>query len=110
MHVTRLSIVDLGFYSKTQTLLATLRIQNQLREESYGSLEAEFFHISWMCKKQTSISHCSTESEIISLDAGLRMDGLFALDLEDGAIEVFTFDKQKQKTNKNMFQETGAER
>ena len=25
-----------------------------------------------MCKKQTSVSHSSTESEIISLDAGLR--------------------------------------
>ena len=30
---------------------------------------------SWMCKKQTSVSHSSTEAEIISLDAGLRMDG-----------------------------------
>ena len=39
--------------------------------------------ISWMCKKQTSASHRSTESEIISLDAGLRMDGLPALDLWD---------------------------
>ena len=40
-----------------------------------------FVPISWMCKKQTSVSHSSTESEIISLDAGLRMDGLLALDL-----------------------------
>ena len=40
-----------------------------------------FVPISWMCKKQTSVSHSSTESEIISLDAGLRMDGLPALDL-----------------------------
>ena len=31
--------------------------------------------VSWMCKKQTSVSHNSTESEIISLDAGLRLDG-----------------------------------
>ena len=34
-----------------------------------------------MCKKQISVSHCSTESEIISLDAGLRLDGIPALDL-----------------------------
>ena len=34
-----------------------------------------------MCKKQTSVSHSSTESEIISLDAGLRFDGAPALDL-----------------------------
>ena len=27
---------------------------------------------SWMCKKQTAVSHSFTESEIISLDAGLR--------------------------------------
>ena len=41
-----------------------------------------------MCKKQTSVSHSSTESEIISLDAGLRMDGIPALDLWDVVIEV----------------------
>ena len=38
---------------------------------------------SWMCKKQTSVSHSSTDSEIISLDAGLRLDGIPALDLWD---------------------------
>ena len=41
-----------------------------------------------MCKKQTSVSHSSTESKIISLDAGLRMDGLLALDLWDIVTEV----------------------
>ena len=40
-----------------------------------------FVPISWMCNKQTSVSHSSTESEIISLDAGLRLDGIPALDL-----------------------------
>ena len=34
-----------------------------------------------MCKKQTAVSHSSTESEIISLDTGLRLDGLPALEL-----------------------------
>ena len=34
-----------------------------------------------MCEKQTSVSHSSTESAIISLDAGLRLDGVPALDL-----------------------------
>ena len=42
-----------------------------------------FVPISWMCKKQTSVSHISTESEIISLDTGLRLDGLPALELWD---------------------------
>ena len=41
-----------------------------------------------MYKKQTSVSHSSTESEIISLDAGLRIDGLLALDLWDVVMEV----------------------
>ena len=36
-----------------------------------------------MCKKQTSVSHSSTESEIISLDAELSLDGTPALDLWD---------------------------
>ena len=31
-----------------------------------------FVPISWMCKKQTAVSHSSTESEIISLDTGLK--------------------------------------
>ena len=31
-----------------------------------------FVPTSWMCKKQTSVSHSSTEDEVISLDAGLR--------------------------------------
>ena len=41
-----------------------------------------------MCKKQTSVSHSSTESEIISLDASLRMDGIPALDLWDLIVTV----------------------
>ena len=35
-----------------------------------------FVPISWMCKRQMSVSHSSTESETISLDAGLRIDAL----------------------------------
>ena len=42
-----------------------------------------------MCKKQTSVSHSSTEAEILSFDAGLRMDGIPTLDLWDLVIEVF---------------------
>ena len=47
-----------------------------------------FVPISWMCKKQTSVSHSSTESEIISLDAGLRLEGIPALDLWDLIVAV----------------------
>ena len=42
-----------------------------------------------MCKKQTTVSHNSTESEIISLDAGLRLDWLPALELWDLIVSVF---------------------
>ena len=47
-----------------------------------------FVPISWMCKKQTSVSHSSTETEIISLDAGLRFDGIPALDSWDLIVSV----------------------
>ena len=43
-----------------------------------------FVPFSCMCKKQTSVSHSSTEY----VDAGLRMDGLPALDVWDIVIEV----------------------
>ena len=36
-----------------------------------------------MSKKQTSVSHSLTEPAVLSLDAGLRMDGIAALDLWD---------------------------
>ena len=49
----------------------------------------KFVLISWMCKKQTAVSHSSTETEIISLDTGLRLDGLLALELWDLIVSVF---------------------
>ena len=48
-----------------------------------------FVPMSWMCKKQTAVSHSSTESEIIFLDTGLRLDGLPALELWDLIVSVF---------------------
>ena len=59
-----------------------------------------FVPISWMCKKQTSVSHSSTESEIISLDAGLRLDGIPALDLWDLIVAVLhgnTYQSHKEQ-------------
>ena len=47
-----------------------------------------FVPISWMCKKQTSVSHSSTESEIISLDTRLKLDGLPALEVWDLIVSV----------------------
>ena len=71
------------------TLREILKTLIQLRVESYVSSEVEHSSPSVGCaKKQISVSHSSTESEIISLDAGLRMDGLLALDVWDVVIEV----------------------
>ncbi len=58
-----------------------------------------FVPISWMCKKQTCFSHSSMESEIISWDAGLRLDGIPALDLWDLIVAV------PGNTNQNRFEQ-----
>ena len=39
-------------------------------------------------KKQAAVSHNFTGSEVISLDAGLRMDGIPALNFWDMVFEV----------------------
>ena len=74
---------------KTPTLREILRNRNLRQVELCAFLEViQLVPISWMCKKQTSVSHSSTESEIISWDAGLRMDGIPALDLWDLIVTV----------------------
>ena len=73
----------------------------------YGS--RTFVPISWMCKKQTSVSHSSTESEIISLDAGVRMEGLPALDLWDLVIEVLRITQRIPKATQACTRETCVE-
>ena len=61
-----------------------------------------FVPISWMCKKQTSVPHSSTESEIISLDAGLRLDGIPALDLWDLIVAVLGNTNQCKKARGDL--------
>ena len=110
MWETRLSIVD-WVSSKTQILLATLRTQNQPRGGEilciFGSRTS--VPITRMCKKQTSVSHSSTESEIISLDACLRMDGLAALGKWDVVIGVLhsskntTINPRSTRNSKSKF-------
>ena len=63
-----------------------------------------FVPISWMCEKQTSVSHRSAEAEFISLDADLCMDGSPALDLSDLVIEVFQ--SSPNQINKSKIQES----
>ena len=74
---------------KTPILREILRNQNPLLEEHCAFFGSHtFVPISWMCQKQTSVSHSLTESEIISLDAGLRLDGIPALELWDLIVSV----------------------
>ena len=67
-----------------------------------------FVPVCWMCKQQTSVSHSSAESEILSLDAGLQMDGVPALDLWDMVIEVVRSTINTVKPKNTSIQETGA--
>ena len=62
-----------------------------------------FVPISWMCNKQTSVSHSSTESKIISLDAGSRLDGRPALDLWDVIVAVLGNTNQSHKERGDPF-------
>ena len=48
-----------------------------------------FVPVSWVCKRQSAISHSSSEAEIISLDAALRMEGLPSLMLWELILDVF---------------------
>ena len=75
---TRLSIVDCFF--QDSDFAGDLEDSKSISRAIlciFGS--RTFVTICRMCKKHTSASHSSTESEIISLDAGLRMDELLGL-------------------------------
>ena len=61
-----------------------------------------FVPISWRSKEQTSVSHSSTESEIISLEAGLRLDGIPALDSWDLFVLVRGNTNQSPKEEGDM--------
>ena len=82
---------------KIPILQEILKTQNLLQVEHCIFGSHTFVPISWMRKKQTSVSHSSTESEIISLDAGLRMDGIPALDLWDLIVTVLHRNSNQSK-------------
>ena len=68
--------------TKTQILLATLRTQNQPRKRFYVFLEVEQLSPSvGYARSQRQSPTVPLSGKIISLDAGLRMDGFLALDL-----------------------------
>ena len=95
MSETQHNNADLDCF-KTLILQETLKTQKSTSGELlciFGS--HTFVPISWMCKKQTSVTCSSTEAEITSLDASLRMDGIPALDHRDLVIEVFRSEPNK---------------
>ena len=105
------NIVDLDYF-KILILQEIPKTQNQHQEEHlciFGS--HTFVTISWMYKKQTSVSHSSTVPEIISLDEGLRMDGIPALILWDLVVEIFhsvpnKIEQPKEELRGNSLQAT----
>ena len=72
-----------------------------------------YFWKSNMCTKKLDVRetdfscHGSTEAEVISLDAGLRMDGIPALDLWDFVIEVFHSSPNQTNKTKDVREPPG---
>ena len=88
---------------KTPILQEILRTRKSTSGGALCILGSHTFDpISWMCKKQTAVSHSSTESEIISLDAGLRLDGIPALDLWDLIVSVLGNTNQSNKARGDL--------
>ena len=52
--------------------------------------ENTFVPLSWICKKQGSVSHSSTEAEVVALDTMVRMEGLPTLHLWEHMVECFS--------------------
>ena len=90
MWATRLSIVG-WVYSKTQILLATLRTQNQPGEEEdlmqFWKV-AHLYPLVGCVRSKRQYPTDLQDHKNISLDAGLRMDGLPAHDVWDVVTEV----------------------
>ena len=88
---------------KTLISREILKIQNPILGGTlciFGS--HTFVPISWMCQKQPSVPHSSTESEVISLDAGLRLDGIPTLDQWDLIVAVLGNRNQSQKEHGDL--------
>ena len=85
----RLNIANLVYFQMLH-LQVTCKIQNQRQEVRYAYFAHTCVPISWMCKKQTPGSRRSSESQIIALDASLRVDRLRALQFEGICFENIT--------------------
>ena len=91
---------------KTLILQETWKTRNQHQQEFFSFSEVHtFVPLSWMCKKQNSVSHSSTEAEVISLQAGLRMDGVScsrSLGFSDWSISFLTKPNQQNQRCKRV--------
>ena len=69
---------------KIEVLLVFLKIQNRPLGAScsFSGVERSYHYVGFV-KNQSSVSHSTTEPEVIFLDVGLRMEGIIALDLWD---------------------------
>ena len=92
----------------TPILREILRIQNLLGVEHCAFLEViHLFRKVGCVRNKLQVSHNSTESEIISLDAGLRLDGIPALDLWDLIVSVLGNTTQNHdRTGRPVVEET----
>ena len=83
--------------------------RNQPQVETCVLVELQHLSQSVVCARNKFLSRTvSTESEVISLDVGLRMDGLFALDLWDIVIEVPRSTNNNVEPKHTRIQETDA--
>ena len=93
-----------GTVSRLEILQEILRIQNLRHEEFYAFLEVIHLFQSVGCvRNKLQFRYSSTESEIISLDAGLRLDGIPALDLWDLIVAVLGNTDQNHKERGDPF-------
>ena len=106
MWVTQLSTVD-WVCSKTQTLLAALRIQSEPRREFFRFGSRTFVPISWMCKKKTNVQY-PTALQKLKLSRWMLdcewMD--YLLSIYDVVIEVLCSTSNAHQTSWNRC-ETG---
>ena len=76
------------------SLRVTWRVQNQRQEEFCVFSETHtFVPVGWSCKQQMGVSHSSTATDVIFLDADLRLDAVHAIGLCD---IVMMFQNHKQ--------------
>ena len=55
-----------------------------------------------MVKRQGCVTHSSSEAEIASLDAAVRMMGIPCLQLWDVIVEMFTRDKEENSADRSQ--------